>query len=140
MKWYLKLAAPVAVVALLAQFVPCARSQTLYGSLVGNVTDPSGAAVPAAKVMAVNAETGFTRETAANERGAYLFSDLQAGRYKVSVTTPAFATFTQQGVMISNNAVVRVDVQLQLSTASEKVTVEAAGAVLQTDRSDVRTE
>src|SRR5437868_14066511 len=102
-----------AVLAGLAQFVPSACSQTLYGSLVGNVTDPSGAAVPAAKVNAVNAETGFTRETIANERGAYSFSDLQAGRYNVSFSSGAFANSTQQGVLISNNAVVRVDVQLQ---------------------------
>src|SRR5262249_40897250 len=124
----------------MAQLDPCAHSQTLYGSLVGNVTDPSGAAVPGTKISAVNAETGFTRETTANERGAYSFTDLQAGRYNVSVSSGAFAAFTQQGVLISNNAVVRVDVQLQLSTATERVNVSATSTVLQTDRSDVRTE
>jgi len=104
------------------------------------VTDPSGAAVPGAKVSAVNAETGFSREVASNERGAYSFTDLQAGRYNVNVSSASFAGFTQQGLLVSNNAVVRVDVQLQLSTSTEKVNVTAAGAVLQTDRSDVRTE
>src|SRR5690242_17733330 len=104
---YLRMAA---VLAALAPCVPSAWSQTLYGSLVGNVTDPSGAAVPGAKISAVNDETGFTRETLANERGIYSFSDLHAGRYTVSVNSAAFAAFTQRGVLISNNAVVRVDV------------------------------
>ncbi len=122
---------------ILARAVP---AQTLYGSLVGNVTDPSGAALPGVKVTAVNTETGFTRETTANERGAYIIHDLQAGQYDVTVTSPSFATYTKRGVLISNNAVIRVDVQMQLSSAAEKVTVTGAAETLQTDRADVRSE
>src|SRR5581483_1463808 len=129
----------VAVLSL-AQFEPYACAQTLYGSLVGNITDPSGAAIPNARVSAVNDETGFTRETVANDRGAYSFSDLQAGQYTVNVSAGSFAAFAQRGVRVSNNAVVRVDMELQLSTANERVNVTATGTILQTDRSDVRTE
>lgn len=118
---------------MLARAVP---AQTLYGSLVGNVTDPSGAALPGVKVSAVNTETGFTRETTANDRGAYIIHDLQAGQYDVTVTSPSFATYTKRGVLVSNNAVIRVDVQMQLSSAAEKVTVMGAAETLQTDRAD----
>ena len=45
------------------------NAQTLYGSLIGNITDPSGAAVPGVKVSVVNTGTGLSRETASNERG-----------------------------------------------------------------------
>lgn len=120
--------------------VPRAAGQTLYGSLVGNVTDPSGAAVPGVKVTAANAATGFVREVTANERGAYLFTDLQAGSYDVQITAASFAGFIQRGVPVSINAVVRVDVQLQLATTAETITVTGMGATLQTDRSDLRTE
>jgi hypothetical protein len=128
--------------ALLAGGV-CARNagaQTLYGTLVGNITDPSGAAVPGARVQTVNAATGLTRESVTNDRGAFLFADLQAGTYDVRVTATSFAVFTQTGVQVSTNAVVRVNMQLQLPTAAESVTVAASAAALQTDRSDLRSE
>src|SRR5262249_34378200 len=115
-------------------------AQTLYGSVIGNVTDSSGAVVPAATVQVGNTATGFVRETLTNERGIYSFSDLQPGTYEVRVSAPSFATFTQTGVAASANTVVRVDVHLQLPTVSESVFVAASTATLQTDRSDVRAE
>jgi hypothetical protein len=122
------------------QVLPRATAQVLYGSVVGNITDPSGAAVPGVTVKVTNVETGLVREIASNERGGFVLPDLQAGRYDVTATSPSFAGFTQRGIDVSSNAVVRIDVQLQLAGASEAVTVGASGAILQTDRSDVRTE
>lgn len=58
----------------------------------------------------------------------------------MKVSAPCFANFTQTGIAISVNAVTRVDVQLQLSTVAESVTVGASAAMLQTDRADVRAE
>jgi hypothetical protein len=115
-------------------------AQTLYGTLVGNITDPSGAAVTAAKVVAQNSGTGFTRESTTDERGGYIFSDLQPGTYTLRVTAPAFAAFTQTGVDVSVNAVRRADVQLQVATTSESIVVAASATTLQADRSDLRTE
>ncbi|MGH9718573.1 MAG: carboxypeptidase regulatory-like domain-containing protein [Bryobacteraceae bacterium] len=125
---------------LLTSLSPDAAAQTLYGSLVGNITDSTGGSVPAAKIQAANTATGFTREAATNERGAYLFSDLQPGTYEVRIAAPSFAAFTQTGVAVSANTVVRVDVQLQLASVSETVTIAASAAMLQTDRSEVRAE
>src|SRR5712671_3140284 len=123
--------ATLAVSVALWQMTPRVTAQVLYGSVVGNITDPSGAAVPGVTVSVTNAQTGLAREVSTNERGAFLLPDLQAGRYEVRVTSPAFATFTQRGVEVSTNAVVRVDIQLELAGASEKVTVGASGPVLQ---------
>lgn len=116
------------------------ESQTLYGSVVGNITDPSGAAVPGATVTLVNTETGFTREVRTGDSGAYSVPDLQAGHYDVKIVAPSFANVTRQGVTVSNNAVVRVDVQVQLAATSQNVTVAGSAAVLQTDRADVHTD
>ncbi|MGH9664565.1 MAG: carboxypeptidase regulatory-like domain-containing protein, partial [Bryobacteraceae bacterium] len=130
----------IAVLFLSGRFDSTLSAQTLYGSLVGNVTDPSGAALPGVKVLAKNTDTGFNREVVANDRGAYIIHDLQAGRYDVTLTFPSFSTFTKSGVEVSNNAVIRVDVQMQLASAAEKITVTGAAESLQTDRADVRSE
>jgi hypothetical protein len=135
-----------AVSAALAAFVifsqrePRATAQVLYGSVVGNVTDPSGAAVPGATVSVTNAQTGLVRSATANERGSFLVPDLQAGRYDVVVTSTAFARFIQREVEVSSNGVVRLEFQLEMAGTSEKLTVGASDLLLQTDRSDVRTE
>jgi hypothetical protein len=55
------------------------NAQALYGSLTGNVTDPSGAAIPGATVEARNVGTGVTRNTTTDVRGVYLFNDLSLG-------------------------------------------------------------
>jgi Carboxypeptidase regulatory-like domain len=69
-----------------------AIGQVLYGSLTGNVSDPSGASVVGAKVTAVNVATGLNAETTVNESGVYRFQALHAGTYKVSISAPNFAT------------------------------------------------
>jgi protocatechuate 3,4-dioxygenase beta subunit len=70
----------VAILLTVALAVPAA-AQTLYGSLTGNVTDASGAAVPNAKVDVLNVGTGILKTAQTDERGSYLFNDLQPGTY-----------------------------------------------------------
>ena len=81
-----------AVGTLWTLLVCSAHAQVLYGSLTGNVTDASGAAVPGVKVEVLNTATGVSRQGVTDERGTYLFSDLQPGTYKVTIAAPAFAT------------------------------------------------
>src|SRR5438105_15941705 len=94
----------IAVVALTLVASP-GSAQVLYGSLTGNVTDASGAAVPGAKVEALNTATGNKKEGATDERGAYLFSDLQPGPYKVTISAPAFGTRVFEDAVVSLNPV-----------------------------------
>ncbi len=117
-----------------------ALAQVLYGSLVGNVTDPSEARVPKATVTVTNTGTGLSRSGVTDERGAYAFYDVQAGLYNVKVGATGFVTYNRTGVAVSNNTVVRVDVALQVGAVSETVTVGAQIATLQTDRADVHAE
>jgi hypothetical protein len=134
------ISAPLAVFVMFSQMEPRATAQVLYGSVVGNITDPSGAVVPGATVSVTNAQTGLARSVSANERGSFLVPDLQAGSYDVVVTSAAFAPFTQRGVEVSSNGVVRLEFQLELAGASERLTVGTSDPLLQTDSSDVRTE
>jgi hypothetical protein len=114
-----------------------AAAQTLYGSLTGNVTDPSGAAVPKAKVDVLNVGTNVLKSAQTDERGAYSFNDLQPGTYKVTISAPAFSTRVVEGVNIAQNTTLRVDSTLAVSQVQESVTVSAAAVTLQTDRADI---
>jgi hypothetical protein len=116
------------------------RAQALYGSLTGNVTDPSSAAIPGAKVDAVNIETGIARTTNTDSRGVFSFSNVQPGIYKVTVTEKSFQTLIETNVEVQASAVRRVDVQLQVATVAQSLEVSAGAVALQTDKGDIHTE
>ncbi len=124
----------------LAVLLTASGAQVLYGSLTGNVTDPSGAAVPGVHVEALNVKTGVTREAASDTSGIYLFNELQPGTYRVTMSATNFGTKVTENVLLEANATRRVDVQLQLSQQVETVTVSATQQLLQTDRADVHTD
>jgi hypothetical protein len=115
------------------------QAQVLYGSLTGNVTDPSGAVVPGAVVEARDVGTGVTRQGATDERGIYVFTLLQPGIYKVTISASGFSPFIAENVRIDANTLRRVDAPLKLAQVSQVVTVDASAVVLQTDRADVNT-
>ena len=124
---------------LLVLFVPLtARAQVLYGSLVGTVTDPNGAAVANAKVEATNLATGAVTTSATDDRGNYAIHDLQVGPYKVSIAGASFKTTLKEGVQIEANKTYRFDSQLEVGGVAETVVVTSdQEAMLQTDRGDV---
>jgi len=115
-------------------------AQVLYGSLTGNITDASGAAVPAVKVEALNVGTGVAKQATTDDRGTYLFSDLQPGTYKVTISAPAFATRVFEKAVVSLNSVLRLDVALSVSQVVESIDVSAAAVTLQTDRADINNQ
>lgn len=126
------------VLLLVAMAVPRAGyAQVLYGSLTGNVTDPAGAVVSGAKVEAFNVNTGVSKVVNTDERGGYLFSDLQPGVYKVTIESTSFKSQVQEGVRVDANTVRRIDAQLQTSGVSESIVVTASSATIQTDRADI---
>jgi len=117
-----------------------AQAQVLYGSIVGNVTDPSEGRIPQATISITNTGTGQTRTTTTDDRGAFVIAELQAGTYDVKVSAAGFVGFSRTGVQVSHNTVMRVEVQLQVGAVSETVTVGAQVTTLQTDRSEVSAE
>lgn len=117
-----------------------ARAQVLYGSIVGNVTDNTGASLPGATVTVTNLETSAVRETVTDEAGAYSVPTLQPGRYSVAVAITGFSTATRPDVVVTLNSVSRVNIALQLGQMAETITVEASSPLLQTDRAEVRQE
>jgi hypothetical protein len=116
------------------------NAQVLYGSLVGNVTDESGAAIPGATVTITHRETGASRDAVTDATGAYRFPTLQSGTYTITVKLTGFRTFTRSDVQLTLNNVTRVDAPLQVGELSEMVTVTAASPLLQTERAEIRAE
>ena len=114
-----------------------ARAQAVYGSLVGNVTDTSGGAIPGATVTATQTQTNLRREVVTNESGAYSIPNIPSGTYEVVVTVAGFQTFTARDVTVTNRDV-RVDARLGLGTLEEALTVTATAAILQTENAAVQ--
>lgn len=114
-----------------------AMGQAVTATLVGTVTDQSGAVVPNVPVQLKNEETSAVTNGTTNESGNYDFTFLQPGTYTVTVTAPGFKREERNGVNVTVNTTTRVDVGLQLGSSSETVTVTEATALLQTDRADV---
>jgi hypothetical protein len=119
-------------------YAPCtASAQVLYGSIVGTLTDATGAVVPKAGVIVTNTSTGLSRQTTTNDAGYYSLQNLPEGLYDLSVTTTGFKPYTQKGIGVSINSVTRVDAAIQVGAVNEQVSVEASTAVLQTSKADV---
>src|SRR5690348_13133821 len=124
----------------LALTAPALRAQVLYGSLVGTVTDQSGAVIPKAQIKASNPATGEVREVTSDAEGRYTMGNVVPGTYNIQVSATGFRPVTTTGVNATINNVTRVDVQLQVGAQTQEVTVSGAVAQLQTDKSDVHTD
>ena len=116
------------------------EAQVLYGSLVGNVRDATGAAVPGANISVTNKETNQIRTAVTNGEGAYNIPTVQSGTYEVKVAKEGFRPVQNSNVPVTINTVARVDLTLQVGTVSESVEVSAMAQTLQTDRAEVRSE
>ncbi|GAC1703273.1 MAG: hypothetical protein NVS9B4_10920 [Candidatus Acidiferrum sp.] len=117
-----------------------ARAQVLYGSLTGNVTDPSGAAIPGAHVEALDTGKGVAQMATTNDHGFYLFVELTPGVYKVTISAANFTTLITEHVVLAANTARRVDVELKVASAAQKVIVTTEAPTLQTDKADVHTD
>ena len=132
----------IAILALflLAALPSAAAAQTLYGSVVGNVTDGQGATVPGASVTLINTGTNLRRETVTDAQGAYNFINVLAGPYDVKIALQGFREAVRTGVPVTVGQISRVDMTLEIGAMTETVTVKSEAELLQTDKSDVKTE
>ncbi|MDQ6698677.1 MAG: TonB-dependent receptor, partial [Acidobacteriota bacterium] len=111
--------------------------QAVNATLVGTVTDASGATVANAQVRITETNTGIGKTAQANESGNYTFPDLPPGKYSVTAEHPGFKKETRRDIEVVVNSNTRVDLQLTPGNVSETIEVTGAPPLLQTDRSDV---
>ena len=111
-------------------------AQTGGSTIVGTVTDPTGAAIVGATVTVTNVATGVSRNYTTNSDGNYQATQLEVGRYNVTVKNAGFKTYEQSGVNVDVSATVRADASLQLGQASESVTVSAEAVQVQSESNE----
>jgi len=116
-----------------------AHAQAVSATLVGTITDTTGASVPGATITIQEQATGISRDSISNESGNYTFPDLTPGTYSVVVQAKGFKKETRPTIDVVVNTTTRVDLALQPGSATETVTVTGAPAIMQTDRADVST-
>jgi hypothetical protein len=110
--------------------------QAVNATLLGTVTDSSGAAVSGAKMTITETNTGISRTTQTNESGNYVLPDLPPGTYKVTAEQSGFKRESRAGIDLIVNTTERVDLVLQPGNITETITVEAETPILQTERAD----
>src|ERR1700758_987609 len=100
-------------------------AQTFRGTILGTVTDPSGAVVAGARVTAKNTGTGLERSTTTSGDGSYSLPELPIGTYDVTVTQAGFQTSVTRGVTVDVATERRVDASLKAGQVSTQVEVSA---------------
>ena len=123
---------------LLVLFLFCGwlSGQAVNATLLGTVSDSSGAVLVGAEVTITEMQTGFRRTATTNEGGNYEFAHLPPGIYEVAVEHEGFRRAVRREVDVLVNSDVRVDLALQPGAKNESTTVIAETPILQTERAD----
>jgi len=106
-------------------------------TIVGTVTDPSGAAVAGATITLTDHETGQAHRLTTGSQGEYVAPDIHIGHYTVRVEAKGFKSSERKDVVLQVGDRTRLDFQMLVGTAQETVTVEATAVAVQSDTSDV---
>lgn len=109
------------------------------GTLLGAVTDPSGAVVPGVRITAQNSQTGLIMITTSDERGNYLFASLPRGSYRIKCESAGFQMFAASGIAVQSQQVVTLPIALQVGAATESVEVSAAATIVDVTNSTIKT-
>src|ERR1017187_2785001 len=125
-----------ATLALLMVSTAAMYGQAVSATLLGNVTDTSGAVVPNTRVVITEQNTGVSRSAETNESGNYTFPDLPPGVYSVVVEQTGFKKETRKDISVTVNTATRIDVKLQPGNVTETIEVTGAPPPIQTDRAD----
>ena len=128
---------PLALVALVWAGLPApAHAQATRGTILGTITDQTGAALPGATVTATETRTNVSHNTVTNETGNFTFPNIPDGIYNIKAEIQGFKTVVREGIRLTVNTSIRVDLALGVGELSETVTVSGETPLLQTDRTD----
>jgi hypothetical protein len=126
------------VLALMLALLPAlASAQVDTGTVLGTVTDSTGARVPKAQITLTNEDNGLVMKQMSKGNGSFEFTALKVGTYSVSVTSPGFDRVDKQHVDVSIQSQVEIPVTLKLGSATDVVTVASDQVVLQTQDASV---
>jgi len=131
----------VVVVASFVVFVLTASlsGQSTFGTILGTVTDSSGAVLPNVVVRVTNQGQSVSREVRSDIQGNYQAENLTEGLYTISVEAEGFREITIQGVRLTARQTVREDLKLTVGATTENVTVEARPELINTESQTIST-
>ena len=119
----------------------CVAAASSYGqttaTIAGEVTDASGAAISGAKVTALNTATQFSRAVETNVSGQYVIASVPTGDYTITVTHTGFQQLQRSGVQLTAAATVEVNLELQVGSETQSVSVTASAPLLQSQSAAV---
>lgn len=127
------------LIALAIGLASAAFGQATSGTLLGTVTDPSGASIPGAKVSITNDATGITTTAQTNDSGNYVATHLLPGTYTLTFSKDGFQSFIQKNITVSVGTSTSVNAQMQIGSISQHVTVSSAPPTLETSNAEVTT-
>ena len=107
-----------------------AYGQGTAGSLTGQISDPSGAAVINATVTLKNVDTDFLQTATSNNSGVYLLKPVMPGNYTLTIAAKGFAAYVQKGIVITANLYATQDVHLKVASAGQETVTVTADAEL----------
>jgi hypothetical protein len=108
------------------------QGQATTGTILGTVTDASGAVVPGVEVTATNTGTNFSRSALTNQEGQYAIRLLPVGDYRVEASLPGFRKFVRTGIVIEVNRNARVDAVLEVGEQSQVISVSGDAPLVET--------
>ena len=112
--------------------------QGTSGSLTGQISDPTGAAIANATVTLKNVDTDSLQTTTSNNAGVYLLKPVMPGNYTLTIAAKGFAAYVQKGIVITVDLAATQDVHLKVaSAASEVVTVTADAELVNTTSAEL---
>src|ERR1700730_1788762 len=107
-------------------------AQGTTATILGTVTDVSGAAVPEATVQAKNTGTGNVQNTSSDDQGRFQLADLQVGEYEVAVTKQGFSNVVHRNVVLAVGSRTVVDFSMQVGQQEQTITVESQASQVET--------
>ena len=122
------------VMCLFSAVVPLS-AQTTAGSIVGTVTDPSGAVISGASITITNMGTTIAVKATTDTAGDYVVTPLEVGKYSVTVEATGFKRSVRSDIQVNVQDRVRVDAKLEVGQVTDTVEVAAAAPILETDTS-----
>jgi len=109
------------------------QAQTIFGTILGTVTDSSGAVLPNVQLRVVNVDTNLERRTSADSQGIYEVTHLSPGRYRVEAEQAGFQRLVREGIELQTRQVARVDLQMTVGDVSTTVSVSAEAPAIETE-------
>ena len=126
-----------AIAVLVLVFSPVAVAQVITGTIIGTVSDETGAVLPGVEITVQNQDTGISRSVVSNDEGSYRAQSLAVGPYEVRAELAGFQTMIRTGIGLTVGQQAVVNLTLQIGAISEQVIVTGEASLVETTQSTV---